>query len=85
ATFVRVRRTSELKRCRLESEPSFFPLFTRVRPAVNRVKHFDEIALSAAEGIHARFAGGQAKMAARLRAIIQADGDGRSPRPAEAG
>src|SRR5437016_12558420 len=46
---------------------------------------FGAIALSPAEGIHAGFAGRQAKMAARLCAIIQADSDGRSSRPAVAG
>jgi len=46
---------------------------------------FGAIALSPAEGIHGGFAGRQAKMAARLCAIIQADSDGRSSRPAVAG
>jgi len=35
--------------------------------------------------IHSGFAGGQAKMAARFCAIVQADSDGRRDRPAVAG
>jgi hypothetical protein len=41
--------------------------------------------ISAAERIHSGFAGGQAKMAARLCTIVQPDSDGRSHRPAIAG
>jgi hypothetical protein len=41
--------------------------------------------VSAGKKIHSGFAGGEAKMAARLRAIAHADCDGRSSRPAVAG
>jgi hypothetical protein len=55
-----------------------------------RVKHFGTMArnppwTSPAVLIESGFAGGQAEMAARLCAIVQADSDRRSPRPCVAG